>query len=350
MSIDYDRFLEWAESRFDDVVVSGAEIKLNSVFCDDRKHHLWCSPSGGKKGHENGVYHCWKSEKKGSLVGLVMIVDKCPYEQAAQTLNVAPGGGLEDLEKRVNEMFAQKHSEAKDAHRIEEGGLEMPADCYMFDELPSGHKLRGQAEEYLKSRRIPLDGLMICTSGRYKNRIMIPYLDRKGVLTYYNGRYIGEPGGNLRYLGPPKELGIGKGDVLYSRSWPSKGDKTYIVEGEIDSMSLDICGFKSVALGGKNMTDPQIDMIKGLRPVLCMDADESGGEALPRIAQRLFRAGFDKIRYIRPCKEHKDWNGMLVARGPEAIQRYIETQEKDYGGLAGGDWEATSLNLNNILG
>lgn len=350
MSIDYDRFLEWAESRFDHVIVSGAEIKLNSIFCEDSKHHLWCNPSGGKKGVEEGVYHCWKSDSKGSLVGLVMLVDKCPYEQAVETLGAAPSGGIDELERRVNEMFATKYGD-DEAPKEEETqlGLEMPPDCYLFDDLPSHHRLRSQAEEYLKGRMIPTDGLMVCTGGRYRNRVMIPYLDRSGRLIYYNGRYIGDPGSNLRYLGPPKELGIGKGDVLYSRRWPSRGDKVYITEGEIDSMSMDICGFKSVALGGKSITDAQIEMMKGLQPVLCLDADDAGGDALPKAATKLRRAGFQKIRYIRPSMQHKDWNGLLVSKGQRVMVEYIRTQERDYETLVGGDWEGTRLGLNGIV-
>lgn len=348
MSIDRDMFIEWAESRFDDVIVSGDEIKINSIFCDDRKHHLWCNPSGGKKEHEFGVYHCWKSEKKGSLIGLVMLVDDCLFDQAAAKLGVSGGGGIEDLERRVNEMFASKRSESE-AVKPAPQGLEMPPDCYLFEDLPSYNRTRAHAEEYLKSRAIPVDGLMLCTSGRYRNRIMIPYRDRDGALIYYNGRYIGDPGQGLRYLGPPKELGIGKGDVLYSRAWPQKGQKVYIAEGEIDSMSLDICGFRSVALGGKNMTDKQCEMLRGNLPVLCLDADDSGGEALPRIALKLKKSGFPSVRYVRPSKEHKDWNGLLVARGASVLAAYINSQEREYETVAGGDWEGIRLGLNALL-
>lgn len=346
MSIDYDRFLEWAESRFDGVVVSGAEIKVNSIFCEDRKHHLWCNPSGGKKGYETGVYRCWKSDHKGSLVGLVMLVDGCAYEEAMRTLDLSGSGRLADLERRVEEMFLSSPAPAEAPPAMP--SLEMPADCHSFDDLPTGHRIRSAAAEYLAARMIPTDGLAVSTSGRYKNRIVIPYLDRRGSLIYYNGRHIGD-GDHLRYLGPPKELGIGKGDVLYSRRWPSKGDKVYITEGEFDSMSLDIAGFLSVALGGKSMTPAQIEMIRGCRPVLSLDADESGGEATPRLANMLIKAGFEDVRYVRPSREYKDWNGLLVARGPRVVAMYIKSQEKDYETPGGGDWEGTRLGLNGMI-
>lgn len=350
MSIEYERFLEWAESRFDSTIAAGDEVKLNSVFCDDRKHHLWCNPSGGKTGSDAGVYHCWKSGKKGNLIGLVMLVDQCSYEEALRTLDISPSGSLADLEKRVEELFATKESKEESAEdQPVSKGLELPPDCYSFDDLPTYHRLRSQAAEYLKSRMIPTDGLMVCTSGRYRNRILIPYFSRSGDLIYYNGRYVGDSGSNLRYLGPPKELGVGKGDVLYSRNWPDKGEKAYITEGEFDSMSLDLCGFKSVALGGKHMTPKQVEMIRGCKPVLALDADSSGGEALPGLAHMLFQAGFKQVRYIRPSEEYKDWNGLLVARGHKTLAFYIQSHEKDYSTPSEGDWESTRIGFNGIF-
>jgi DNA primase len=348
MAIDYDRFVEWAESRFDHVVVSGAEVKLNSIFCEDRKHHLWCNPSGGKNSCETGVYHCWKSGNKGSLVGLVMTVDGCCYEDALKTLDIAPSKGLAELEQRVEQMFQSKQQSVEE-EKAPFKGLQMPPNCYSFDELPSSHRLKSIAESYLKSRRIPTEGLFICTAGRYKNRILIPYLDRSGVLVYYNGRIVGSFQSDLRYLGPPKELGIGKGDVLYSRKWPVRGDKVYITEGEFDSMSLDLCGFRSVALGGKSITEAQIKMISGCVPVLSLDADDAGAEAMPRMASALMRAGFDRVRYVRPSKEYKDWNGLMSSRGEEVVRLYIQKQEREYQTVAGGDWEGTRMGINGLV-
>lgn len=348
MSIDFDKFLNWAESRFDDVIVKGDEILLNSIFCEDRKHHLWCNPSGGKTSNENGVYHCWKSEEKGSLIGLVMIVDKCTHEQASEILDSSSPGSLGDLERRVNELFDKKIE--SEPCEIMPDGLKMPQDCYLFDDLPSSHRLKKDAEEYLKSRKIDVGNLLICTSGRYRNRIVIPYYSREGRLIYYNGRYIGDPGTNLRYLGPPKELGIGKGDVLYVQNWPSKGEKIYITEGEFDSMSLFQCGFKSAALGGKAMSETQINMIKDCVPVICLDADEAGADALPKIAKQFLSRGMTNISYVRACKEFKDWNGMLVEKGEKILRHYVKANERQYNeSIAQGDWESTKIAMRKII-
>lgn len=343
MSIDFDRFLDWAESRFDGVVIKGDEILLNSIFCEDRKHHLWCNPYGGKNENPAGVYHCWKSDQRGTLIGLVMLVDKCTYEDACDTLDAVNEGNLSDLERKVNEIFQKKAPEPTE----EKKGLELPPDCYPFEDLPSSNNLRKAAELYLAERLIRKDGLMVCLRGRYRNRILIPYRDRSGSLIYYNGRYIGDPGDGLRYLGPPKELGIGKGDVMFVPEWPKAGTKIYITEGEFDAIALHQCGFHSAALGGKVLSERQVEMISGLSPVLCLDSDSAGRAAVPKMAQLLISRGFTRIHYVSAPAEHKDWNALLVAKGERILRHYINTQQKPYNdGIA--DWEATRMAIDNI--
>jgi DNA primase len=348
MSIDFDKFLSWAESRFDDVSVRGNEIIVNSIFCEDRKRHLWCNPSGGKTGCKSGVYHCWKSEQSGSLVGLVMLVDKCSYDEAVEILDAPSEGSLQDLERRVNDIFEKKpqHIDEDDPPK----SLKIPESCYLFDELPSYNETRILAIDYLKSRKINPSGLFVCTRGRYRNRIVIPYYDKNGNLFYYNGRYIGDSGKNLRYLGPPKELGIGKGDVIFVPEWPRDGEKIYITEGEFDALALRSAGFYSAALGGKSMSEKQRYMVSPYKPVLCLDADQAGGKATFEIAKFMMSRGIIGINYVRPCVEYKDWNGLLVSKGPKILAAYINSQEKEYNSMPGvGDWEGIRLKMNEMI-
>lgn len=325
MSIDFDLFLSWAESRFKDVAVRGSEIKLNSIFCEDYKHHLWCNPSGGKNQIPYGVFHCWKTDTKGSLVSLVMQVDKCSFEDALETLD-SPNHNLDDLEKQVQNIFESK-SQTKFIE-IEKTKIDLPPNTYKFDDLPSVNYYKKNAGEYLRNRKISTDGLLICVSGQYKNRIIIPYYNKNGDLIYYNGRYVGDS--KLRYMGPPKDLGVGKGDVLYVPKWPEDGEKIYLAEGEFDAMSLSQCGYYSAAFGGKNLSDAQINIIKPYVPVLCLDADKAGAEALLFMGDSLLKRGFSNIFYVRASKEHKDWNSMLQNDGEKVVRAYIRQNEKRY--------------------
>ena len=113
-------------------------------------------------------------------------------------------------------------------------------------------------------------------------------------------------------------------------------------------MSLRQCGFYSAALGGKNMTQRQMEMISPYIPVLCFDADEHGGDATMKIAASLVSGGFKKVNYVRPCVEHKDWNGLMVARGRDIVSAYINHHEKEYD-TSMGDWESMRLRMKGML-
>ena len=76
MAIEKEIFVQWAEKYFDKVDVRGDEVRINSIFAEsDSKQHLWCNPAGGKNQRPYGVYHCWKTDRKGSLVSLVMEIE-----------------------------------------------------------------------------------------------------------------------------------------------------------------------------------------------------------------------------------------------------------------------------------
>ena len=326
MSIDFDLFLNWAEARFKDVVVKGNEIKINSIFCEDYKHHLWCNPSGGKNHLPYGVFHCWKTDTKGSLPSLIMKVDNCSFEDALEILD-STNTRLEDLEKKVAEIFEKKPKQ--NFLEIEKSKIDFPKGAYFLDDLPSVNYYRKNAEDYIKKRKISPKGLLVCTEGDYKNRIIIPYYNRSSELIYYNGRSLSE-NNSLRYLGPPKSLGVGKGDVLFVPEWPTEGEKLYLTEGEFDALSLRQCGLYSAAFGGKALSDAQVEILKPYIPVLCLDADKAGADALLVMGDFLLKKGFSDVYFVRAPKEYKDWNGMLQNSGEKLIRFYINSNEKRY--------------------
>lgn len=325
--IDFDRFVEWAESRFDDVVVKDNEVKLNSIFCEDYKHHLWCNPNGGKHDRPYGVFRCWKTDTIGSLVNLVKLVDNCSFQEALEILDTG-NTSLKELEQKVQNIFEKPKQEV--FIELEKVVLKLPAHCYLFDDLPSINYHRSNAVKYLAGRKIRNDGLYVCTAGEYRNRIVIPYYNPQGTLIYFNSRYIGGSEKALRYMGPPKELGIGKGDVLFVPTWPPAGSKIYLTEGEFDALSLREAGFYAAACGGKNLTDAQIEIIRSYTPVLSLDADKSGDMALREMGDKLLRKGFKELYYVRPPKEFKDWNAMLQQFSPKSLALYIKGIEKVY--------------------
>lgn len=338
MSVDFNRFCRWAEDRFgDDAKVVGREVCINSIFePGDTGQHLWCNPDGGKKGVKHGVFHCWKSGRKGSLLKLVQIVDNCDREDALATLQ----GQLtvRELEARLEEFFNEPPPAPPVA--VERPALDLPAGASLISDLPANNWWRRKAEAYLGGRKIPAEGFYVCTEKPYKFRILIPYYDRRGKLIYWNTRAMGDS--KLRYQGPPKACGVGKGDVVYVPGpWPEPGSLVHLCEGEFNAIALKIAELDAAACGGKNMCDKQALMLRDYRICLCLDRDKAGkaGMGVMSNAVGLFDSlgSRDRLSYVRPAVGYKDWNQMLVALGPSIVHHYIKINAKpvDFNAPAG---------------
>lgn len=341
MSIDFKKFEKWAKSRFgeDNVLVKGKEVRINSIFeSDDTGHHLWCNPSGGKKKYKFGVFHCFKTDKKGSLVKLVQLVDNCDREDAIDIVNGRTP--IRELEKKLEEILLS--CDKKDDILKTENKINLPKECYLISELDKDNWWRKKAESYLAKRKIPIKGLYICVGDRYKNRIIIPYYDKIGNLIYWNGRALGES--KCKYIGPPKEIGVGKEDVIYMASkWPQMGETIYVCEGEFNALSLLAAELNGVACGGKNMSKKQAIMLSDYRVVLCLDRDKAGRSGTIRMSSIISsmetaKSGSgDKLLFVVPPKGYNDWNEFLVKNSPELLHYYIIKNQKkiDYSGPNG---------------
>lgn len=323
MAIDFDRFRHWVEERFPDAVIKGSEIRINSVFTDDQNYHLWLSPSGGKKKRDNGVFHCFKTDTKGSLVKLVMKVDKIDYDDACTLLKGE--ANIRELERQVEELLAEHDKPfitIKPKIKIS-----LPDETYPIVGLETwwGKKAR----EYLFNRCIPCDGLYICIGGIYKARIIIPYYDRQGDLCYWNGRHFSNS--KLKYRGPPKEIGVGKEDVVFMPNWPEYGETVHLCEGELNAKSLCLAGFNGAAAGGKNLSEKQAIILQNYKLVICLDRDKAGEAGSLAMAEKIMsisiRFGKDKLRLVQPPEGFNDWNDMLKKFGANVLGEYIRRSE-----------------------
>lgn len=349
MAVDYETFLQWAKDRFgaDAIKIKntshGIEILTHSFYAhqkgiEDYTYNLWMCPSGGKSKHpEQGSFRCWKTDTMGSLVRLVADYDCIPFEDAEAF--IGSSGSLRELERRVHEFFGHKEqvAEMDKATEIEmPKGVVLPDSTYNIDSLPSNNFMKKKAVNYLKERKLSTTGLHVCVAGDYKNRIVIPYFDKEGNLIWYNARLMSDKKGVIKYMKCKSDgLKITQEDVLYMTSWPEAGSKIYIMEGEFDAKSISMAGLVGCAIGGKFMSETQIEMIRQYEPVLAFDADagfkkDAGLQALIEVGRSLLEKGFPKINYVRPPKAFKDWNKLLVEKNAKTIYDYIKHYEKPF--------------------
>ena len=337
MSINFDTFLEWAEDRFGEENIKirntkhGVEICTHSYFAleklgkDDTKYHLWMNTEGGKKKIEHGAYRCWLTDSMGTLVGLVSEFDGIPYDEAEELLEASVS--LRTLEKQVHSFFESLvPTEIVVPEETKKSLIELPPHCSLIDSMPHYDYMAKRARNYLKSRKIPTEGLYICTKGDYYNRIIIPYYNEDGELVWYNGRTLSDKSSVLRYMKPDDV----QEDIMYMTSWPKPRTKVYIMEGEFDAIALSICGFAACACGGKFLNPSQMEIFRerGWIPVLAFDNDPSGLEALIECGQELMSSGFYEIGYVRPPQGFKDWNLLYQKKGEQTTSWYVNKYEK----------------------
>jgi len=321
--IEFEAFVDWAMDRFNgDVIVRGNEVKLNSIFTADNGHHMWCNTEGGKHQRENGCYRCFYTEEKGTLTGLVMQVDSCTFEEA---LNILAGHTpIGELEEKLDKFFENQQQIQENV--VSE--IQLPPYTYLISDLAKSSLDRMEAETYLDKRKLSIDGLMYCVLGDYKNRIIIPYYDREGKLIYFNGRHVGKS--SFRYMGPPKSIGVGKGDVVYATHWPEPGSKVNLTEGELDARTLTDCSFNGTACGGKVLSEKQIEYLRDYKICLCLDGDYAGLGALIAIGSDLLQKQFTDITFVRPPQGIKDWNKMLCLFDEKVVRIWINEKEKPF--------------------
>lgn len=340
MNIDFDKFLKWAQARFGEDNVSnkgGKEVRINSIFDPgDDNFHLWCSPNGGKKKRKFGVYHCFKTDKKGNLVKLVQLVDSCDRDDAISTLNGQ--ASIRDIEKRLEEILCEGTDLVKEVEPKPQVQIFLPANSKLISDLPYNNWWRKRVEEYLIGRKIPIDGLYICTEGNLKGRIVIPYYDKDGNLIYWNARHLGKS--KCKYLGPPKEIGVGKEDVVFMANgkWPPAGSTIYLCEGEFNAISLSLCELNAAACGGKNMSEKQALMLSCYKIVLCLDRDKAGKQGTVKMTSVISsvetakKTKEEKLQFVVPPVGYNDWNEMLMKTNSIMVYHYIlkNQQNLDY--------------------
>ena len=319
-----EKFLDWASVKFGSLEKKGDEICVNSIFTTDQKKKLWCNPRGGKNKIKYGVFHCWKSGKKGTLVSLVMEVEKCSKQKAMEILGFEKESVVAPEEINFDFDFGPQINLF--AYEDNQKVLSMPPFTFPINTAPSVYYERSR--KYLSSRKIPVTDFFVCTGGKYENRIVIPYYNSKKQLIYFNSRALDN--NPLRYRGPEKEIGVGKEDVIYFPAVPDAGSTVYLCEGEFDAYSLYLCGLNSAACGGKNLSDKQAIILSPYKIVFAFDADDAGQSSLPIIKNRIMQYGsFPDCQFVSPPYELKDWNNFYCKFDETIVKAYVHANTKE---------------------
>ena len=165
---------------------------------------------------------------------------------------------------------------------------------------------------------------MLATSGKYVNRIIIPYKE-DGELVYFQARLLFNTG--MKYLNPTsREYGVKSSDILY----PFDANKDYVLitEGPIDALTLQRCGFNATALQGSNLSRTQLDALGQRTLIFSFDNDEAGRSGLEKAERAIKLCNRGNIYYAFPDKEFKDWNEVLACKGVTTLENMMKLNTK----------------------
>lgn len=104
----------------------------------------------------------------------------------------------------------------------------------------------------------------------------------------------------------------------------------FVVEGEIDCLSVIQCGYPCIALGSTSMLRKLLEYCEKTHPrctlIFAVDNDKAGRKAILNYLPKFQKSGFHAVKY-NICGDFKDPNELLVAN-PEQLQVNLETAVK----------------------
>lgn len=194
------------------------------------------------------------------------------------------------------------------------------------------------AQEYLKSRGIGRRTAATFRLGVVRNpllghepyigRLVIPYLTPNGVVTF-SFRCLQNHSCKetvLGYTSQGKEMRCkkyrapeGMDRLLYNvLAFKEASEIIYVCEGEIDALTLTVCGFPAVAVPGAQNWKPFFAKpFEEYAQVYCVaDGDEAGYKLARLLTHEV------KARTVRPPKG-EDVNSLYVKGGEDEIRRWL---------------------------
>lgn len=155
---------------------------------------------------------------------------------------------------------------------------------------------------------------------QFRGRLCIPYLTPGGVVTFSFRCLAGhdcKEADCRKYLAPE-----GEDRTLYNvKSFGAEGDVIYICEGEIDALTLSVCGFPAIAVPGVSQWKPHFtrcfaDYQDGGQIYCVADGDDAGRKLSRFLAVEI------KARPVRP-PQGEDCNSIYIKGGEDGIRRWL---------------------------
>lgn len=330
------------------------EVKVRNDIADVISNYIQLKPSGSNyKGlcpfhgektpsfHVNTskqIFKCFGCGEGGDVISFIMKIENLDFIDSVKFLASKSGIVINDS---IDEKTKIKLEKTK---KFQEINIEAARFFYLnlmdkknigyeylikrgLDEktiknfgLGYSHDSWDSLKKYLLSKNYTIDELFECGLisqnksktdyyDKFRNRVMFPIFDYKGVVIGFGGRVLDD--GLPKYLNSPDSEIFNKRYNLYGLNFSRKhigNQKTLIlVEGYMDLISLYQFGIKNVvATLGTALTDEQAILIKKYadKIILSYDSDSAGVAATLRAIDILERQGLDAR--VLSLKDSKD--------------------------------------------
>lgn len=356
---DMQRFCDELRAKISIVDVVASKIKL----VRKGREYQACCPFHNEKtpsftvNEAKGFYHCFGCGAHGDIIKFEMEANGLSFIDAVEKLAHKVGLQVPRLsheDKEVAEKRATAYDIMEMAAKYFEKILRMPEGReglnYLyargFDDkiierfrlgfAPSNNGLKA----LLKSRNIEekemaeLGLIAIPEDGRqshdfFRNRVMIPIMDRRGKVIAFGGRVMDKS--QPKYLNSPETPIFNKRRILYNYNYARdlgyEAKRLIICEGYMDVIAMDKYGVGyAVAPLGTALTEEQIQEAWKVvpEPICCFDGDAAGIRAAVRSVDRvlpLLKPGYSLQYAFLPDKMDPD--EFLKAKGKDEFIKTV---------------------------
>ena len=345
----------------------GANLIGLCPFHNEKTGSFTVSPS-------KGIYKCFGCGVSGNAVGFIMEIEQCSFVDALKQLGRKYHIEIEERELTPEEQQKQDNRESMfvvndfankwfqdQLWNTQEGqaiGLKYFRERGLRDDIirkfqlgyspekgsPLAKELisKGFKEEFITNNvdtRIGVGVVGKSEDGRlydrFRDRVIFPIFTVSGKSVAFAGRILKKNDKVGKYVNSPDSIIYSKTNELYglyqAKQAISRADRCYLVEGQMDVISMHQSGIENVvASGGTALTKPQIWLIKRFTSNITVlyDGDAAGIHAALRGIDMFLEAGFNVKVVLLPDGEDPD----SYAQNHDSSEfiQYIEEHQTDF--------------------
>ena len=345
----------------------GANLIGLCPFHNEKTGSFTVSPS-------KGIYKCFGCGVSGNALGFIMEIEQCSYVDAIKQLGKkyhieVPEREMTAEEQQrqddresmfvvndfANKWFQQQLWETQDGQAI---GLSYFRERGLRDDIIRKYQLgyspekgnplakalkeKGFQERFITNNVDTKIGVGVVGKSedgrlydRFRDRVIFPIFTVSGKPVAFAGRILKKKDNVGKYVNSPDSIIYSKTNELYglfqAKQAIARADKCYLVEGQMDVISMHQSGIENVvASGGTALTKPQIWLIKRFTSNITVlyDGDAAGIHAALRGIDMFLEAGFNVKVVLLP--EGEDPDSYAQSHDSTEFIRYIEEHQTDF--------------------